>query len=122
MKDIIRKGYARRYQKIKSPWKENYGTSRIKIRVVCKRSAKFHGTSLNKQLIQGPDLTSTLIGVPTRFRQKPIAFAANIELMFYQVPDYQRDLLRFLWWPGGDLTKNVEDYEICPFVWSSLFP
>ena len=124
MKDIITKGYARKISEDREPLEgklwyiPHHGVYHAKkpekIRVVYNCSAKFHGTSLNEQLIQGPDLTSTLIGVLTRFRQKPIAFAADIESMFYQVhvPDHQRDLLRFLWWPGGDLTKNVEDYQM----------
>ena len=65
-------------------------------------------------MIQGPDLTSSLIGVLTRFRQEPVAFTADIESMFYQVrvPEGQRDWLRFLWWPGGDLTQNLQDYQM----------
>ena len=36
----------------------------------------------------------------------------DIEAMFYQVrvPVYQRDFLRFLWWPGGDLNAELEEY------------
>ena len=45
-----------------------------KIRVVFDCSAKFEGTSLNDQLMQGPDLTNSLVGVLTQFRQEPIAF------------------------------------------------
>jgi hypothetical protein len=56
-----------------------------KVRVVFDCSAKHRDTSLNDQLLQGPDLTNTLIGVLTRFREEPVALIADIEAMFYQV-------------------------------------
>ena len=85
-----------------------------KIRVVFDCSAKFGGTSLNDQLLQGPYLTNSLVGVLTRFRQEPVAFMADIEAMFYQVqvPPEQRDFLRFLWWPGGDLNAELKEYRM----------
>ena len=85
-----------------------------KIRVVFDCSAKFSGTSLNDQLLQGPDLTNSLVGVLTRFRQEPVAFMRDIEAMFYQVqvPPKQRDFLRFLWWPGGDLNAELKEYRM----------
>ena len=85
-----------------------------KIRVVFDCSAKFGGTSLNEQLLQGPDLTNSLVGVLTRFRQEPVAFMGDIEAMFYQVrvPVYQRDFMRFLWWPDGDLNAELAEYRM----------
>ena len=56
-----------------------------KIRVVFDCSAEFHGTSLNKELLPGPDLTSQLVGVLTRFRTEEETFMADIEPMFHQV-------------------------------------
>jgi len=52
------------------------------------------------------------MGVLTRFRQGPVAFMSNIDAMFHQVrvPEGQQDFLRFLWWPDGDLTQNLEEY------------
>lgn len=85
-----------------------------KVRVVFDCAAKYHGTSLNQQLLQGPDLTNPLVGVLIRFRQEPIAMAADIEAMFHQVyvdPE-DRDTLRFLWWPNGDLSKEPEEYRM----------
>ena len=56
------------------------------------------GTSINENLLSGPDLTNHLVGVLIRFRVGPVAFMANIQAMFYQVkvPGKQRSLLRFL--------------------------
>jgi len=85
-----------------------------KIRVVFDCSARFAGTPLNDQLLQGPDLTNSLVGVLTRFRQEPVAFMADIEAMFYQVfvSEEQRVFLRFPWWPNGYLTVQLEEYRM----------
>ena len=48
-------------------------------------SARYLGESLNDHLLQGPDLTSKLTGVLTRFREERVAFMADVEKMFYQV-------------------------------------
>ena len=80
-----------------------------KLHVVLDASARFSGTSLNDCLLSGPDLTNNLIGVLLRFRQEPVAMMADLECMFYQVrvPHSERDLLRFLWWPNGDPSRDV---------------
>jgi hypothetical protein len=85
-----------------------------KLRVVFDCAATYHGTSLNDQLLQGPDLTNGLIGVLIRFRQDLVALMADIESMFHQVhvPDKDRDVLRFLWWPGNDLDARPEEYQM----------
>ena len=43
-----------------------------KIRVVFDCLAEFHNESLNKHLLQGPDLTNNLVGVLCRFRKEPV--------------------------------------------------
>ena len=85
-----------------------------KIRVVFDCSAVYWGICLNNLLLQGPDLTNSLIGVLTRFREYPVAFIGYIEAMFYQVqvPEAQRDFLRFLWWPNGDLSCTPAEYRM----------
>ena len=56
-----------------------------KIRVVFDCSATFGGESLNQNLLSGPDLTNSLVGVLCRFRQNSTAFSCDIEAMFHQV-------------------------------------
>jgi len=82
-----------------------------KIRVVFDCSAKFRGSSLNDHLLQGPDLTNSLVGVLIRFRQERVALMSDIESMFHQVKVRPEDCsaLRFLWWPNGDLDKDPEE-------------
>ena len=50
-----------------------------KVRVVFNCAAKCKGTSLNDQLLQGPDLNNGLVGVLIRFRQEPVAMVADVE-------------------------------------------
>ena len=78
-----------------------------KLRVVFDCSAIHNGDSLNKHLLQGPDLTNTLVGVLCRFRTDAIAFTCDIEQMFHQfvVEEDHRNYFRFLWWTDGDLAK-----------------
>ncbi|XP_054600468.2 uncharacterized protein [Nothobranchius furzeri] len=85
-----------------------------KLRVVFDCSAKFQGVSLNNTLLTGPDLINTLVGVLCRFRKEAVAIICDIERMFYQfsvTPEY-RNYLKFLWWKGGDLEKEPQEYRM----------
>ena len=78
-----------------------------RVRKVLNGAAKFHGASLNKALLNGPDLLQNLIYVLLRFRQHPFAVSADIEGMFIQVGVLPCDQpsLRFL--RPEDPTSNV---------------
>ena len=82
-----------------------------KVRRVLNGAAKFHGASLNKSLLTGPDLLQNLIYVLLRFRQHPYAVSADIEGMFLQfgVLPSDQPSLRFLW--REDPTTNVVVYQ-----------
>ena len=84
-----------------------------KIRVVFD-CARYAGTSLNQNLLQGPDLTNSLVGVIFRFRQEAVAFPYDVESMFHQffVNEENRDLLRFFWWENGDLDTAPVQYRM----------
>ena len=49
-----------------------------KLRVVFDCAARYQGVSLNQELIQGPDLTNSLVGVLQRFCQDHVALMADI--------------------------------------------
>ncbi|XP_066922770.1 uncharacterized protein [Clytia hemisphaerica] len=70
-----------------------------KIRIVWDASARFKGTSLNDQLLKGPDLLNSLVTVLSKFRRGKIAVMSDVEKMFHQVlvPEEDTDSLRFLW-------------------------
>lgn len=84
-----------------------------KIRVVFDCSAEYRGESLNRHLLQGPDLTSSLPGVLVRFRQERTAIMCHIESTFHQVHVNveHRNLPRFLWWSEGNMGKNQSSIE-----------
>ncbi|XP_067265626.1 uncharacterized protein [Chanodichthys erythropterus] len=85
-----------------------------KLRVVFDCSAKFHGVSLNNTLLTGPDLINPLVGVLCRFRKEAVAIICDIEKIFYQfsVTPESRNYLKFLWWKGGDLEKEPQEYRM----------
>lgn len=91
------------------------------LRVVFDCSASFQGTSLNSALIQGPNLTSNLVGVLMRFRQEPVALMADIASMFHQVRVAERhiNLLRFLWWPNGDTSQPLRQYRMTVHIFGA---
>ena len=95
-----------------------------KVSVAFDCAAKYENTSLNDQLLQGPDLNNTLFGVLLRFRQDPIALTSDVEAMFHQVRVSPEDTssLRFLWWPDADFSQVPQEYMMqVHFFWCNLF-
>ena len=85
-----------------------------RIRVVFDCSAVYKGTSLNKNLLQGPDLTNSLMGVLCWFQQETVALTSDVKGTFHQffVNEEYRDLLRFFWWDQGDVKKDAREYRM----------
>lgn len=85
-----------------------------KTRLVFDEAASYKGTSLNDQLVTGPDLLNSLVGVIMRFRLHAIAITADIETMFFQVRVIEQDQpsLRFLW--RGSERKHTPDVYQMP--------
>ena len=131
MEEYIRAGFARKLTKDEANRitdKTNYlphhhvinKNKPEKVRIVFDAAAKFQDTSLNQNLLQGPDYTNSLVGILTRFRQDNIALVADIEGMFNQVkvsPDDQ-DALRFLWW-SGSLDEPPDEYVMTVHVFGA---
>jgi hypothetical protein len=134
MKGLIDKGFARKAPSVSTgtdksvqrwylPHHGVYHPQKPgKIRVVFDCSCSYNGVSLNRELLQGPDLTNTLIGILFRFRQEPIAFMADIESMFCQVriPESQYDFLSFVWWPDGDVSSELTDYQMQVHIFGAV--
>lgn len=85
-----------------------------KLRIVFDCAAEFRGASLNKTVLQGPNLTNALLGVLVRFRENKVAITGDIEAMFHQVRVWEphRDVLRFLWWRNGEIGEVVDTYRM----------
>lgn len=130
IEDLLHKGYAKRVhtaqlEELSTPvwYLPDLSTSKAdKVRVVFDCSAKYRGTYLNDQLLQGPDLTNTLVAVLTQFTEKSVALMSNnVEAMFHQVkvrPD-DCNALRFLWWTDGDLSKQDNEFQMTVHLFSS---
>ena len=87
-------------------------------------AAKFRGMSLNDQLLSGPDLTNSIVGMLARFHQERVALAADMEAMFHQVrisPD-DYDVFRFLWWLNNDLDQEPVDYRMEVHLFGAFHP
>ena len=69
-----------------------------KSRVVYDTGAQYQNTSINQNLIKGPDFLNNLVGVLMRFRKEKIAAASDIQQMFHQirVRKSDQDALRFV--------------------------
>ncbi|KAJ8377835.1 hypothetical protein AAFF_G00251540 [Aldrovandia affinis] len=127
MEDILKKGYAVKLNSAECEPTEgrtwylpHHGVRhpvKQKLRVVFDCGASFQGTSLNQQLLQGPDLTSSLVGVLMRFRQETVAVMADVEAMFHQirVSHEDTDFFRFLWWPDGNYEQELLEHKISIF-------
>jgi hypothetical protein len=125
MQDLLRKGYASKTSEEERNRQSNttwylphhpvfHPQKPDKVCVVFDCAAECVGTSLNKELLHGPELTNSLVGVLTRFRQGPVAMMADVEAMFHQVrvrPE-DCDALRFLWRPENDLNREPEEYQM----------
>ena len=60
---------------------------------MCNAAAKYQGVALNDELLPGPDLLQSLIGIIFRFREHQIVLSADIEAMFLQVAVQNDDSL-----------------------------
>ena len=91
-----------------------------KVRVVFDAAAKFQEASLNKNLLQGPDLSNNLNGVLMRFRQERIAVVADVEGMFHQVKVARKDqdALRFLWYSNG-IDEPPDEYVMTSHIFGA---
>ena len=92
----------------------HHATTQTKFRIVFDCAAKFGHTSLNEQLLKGPDHTNNLVGVLLRFRQERYAFSCDINSMFHQVKvtPSDCDYLKFLWFENNNLSSSPIDYQL----------
>ncbi len=132
MDDLLAKGYATKVSRFDFdnpqqplwylPHHPVYNPNKPdKMRVVFDCAAKYDGTSLNDNLLQGPDLANGLVGVLIRFREDPIGMMADVEAMFHQVrvavPD--TNVLRFLWWPDNNLSRDPKEFKMIVHIFGA---
>ena len=115
IQDLLQKGHAKKAPSIRIPGRTWYLPLHAvfhparpgNICIVFNSSARHCGSSLNDKLLQGLDLTNSLVGVLTCFQQEAIALLAVVGTMSHQVNEVPEDCnpLQFLWWPNGDLKE-----------------
>ena len=73
-------------------------------------------------LYKGPDLTNSLVGVLTRFREDRIAVMADVESMFCQVrvPEEDSSFLRFLWWNDDNMATEAQEYQMLVHLFGAV--
>ena len=65
-------------------------------------AGRYEETALNKELLQGPPLNRSFVGVLMWFRKNEEAVLSDIESMFHRVPCREDDTdALFLWWNGS---------------------
>ena len=69
---------------------------------------------MNKELLAGPDVHNSLLGILIRFRTNPIGVMCDIERMFHSFHVHlpHRDLLRFLWFDKNDKENEIVDHRM----------
>ncbi len=99
-----------------------YHKQKKKLRIVFDASLKCHQTSLNSELLQGPDLTTSLLAVLLRFCQEKVAIIGDIAKMFYQikVPKQHYDFLRFFWFSKNDPNQLPVEYRLKVHVFGAV--
>ena len=130
IEDLLEKGYAKSAPTISIEGKTWYLPHHAmfhpakpgKVRIVFDCSAKYRGRSLNDQLLQGPDLMNSLVGVLTRFREESVALMSDVKAMFHQVRVKPDDInaLRFLWWPNGDLNSQPQEFMMAVHLFGGV--
>ena len=81
----------------------------IQIRVVFDSSAEYEGVSLNGELLSGPDLMNSLLGVLLRFRREN---SCHVQHHSFHVDPEHRDLLRFLWYENNTPGRPIIEYRM----------
>ncbi|XP_055605993.1 uncharacterized protein LOC129754138 [Uranotaenia lowii] len=88
-----------------------------KIRIIWDAAAEVSGVSLNKNLLKGPDLLSSLPGILFQFRLFRVAVSSDIQQMFHQIqirPE-DRNAQRFLWRSDPSKTPDIYLMDVATF-------
>ena len=91
------------------------------MRVVFDGAAEYEDTSLNKNLLRGPNILVNLIGVLLRFRRNLVPVGADIEKMYHQVkvPEEDQAALRFIYRsPGSQMAPLT--YQMTVHVFGAV--
>ncbi|XP_055603751.1 uncharacterized protein LOC129751982 [Uranotaenia lowii] len=88
-----------------------------KTRLVWDAAAQVEGTSLNSQLLKGPDMLISLPAVINRFRERRIAFGADIKEMYHQlqIRNQDKQAQRFLFRKNSSEPIQIYVMDVATF-------
>lgn len=115
---LLDAGYARKVDNLRATpvwYLPHFGVTNPnkpgKLRLVFDAAATYQGASLNGNLLSGPDLMNSLLGVLIKFRSGKIAFTADIADMFLRVKIREADQgAQLFLWRGQRRTGDPEIY------------
>ncbi|XP_063386208.1 uncharacterized protein LOC134672238 [Cydia fagiglandana] len=124
---LLDAGYARKVDSIKaSPvwYLPHFGVTNPnkpgKFRLVFDCAATYEGVSLNNNLLSGPDLMNSLLGVLIKFRSGEIAFTADIADMFMRVKIREADQgAQLFLWRGQDRSSEPGIYVMNSMIFGA---
>ena len=85
--------------------------NKSKVHVVYDAAAEYQGTSLNQELLQGPQLNNSLFGVLFQFRKGVVAVASDLESMFHGIGCAKENTDSSFWW-SGSMEEPPNDYKL----------
>ncbi|XP_062704467.1 uncharacterized protein LOC134286808 [Aedes albopictus] len=88
-----------------------------KVRLVWDAAASVNGTSLNSELLKGPDMLVPLPRVICHFRGRPVAFGGDIQEMYHQIRIRTEDkqAQRFLFRNSSEEAPQVYVMDVATF-------
>ena len=70
-------------------------------------------------MMQGPDMTNSLLGVLYRFRKEKVTIRCDVSQMFFnfEVTQDHHKYYRFLWYHDTDFTKPPTHYRFTEILY-----
>ncbi|XP_048487110.1 uncharacterized protein LOC125490817 [Plutella xylostella] len=91
-----------------------------KLRLVHDARAETKGISLNTELLAGPDLLNSLVGVLFRFRERAVAVTGDIKEMFMRVKINEEDQKSQLFlWRGMNRDQPPRTYKMTSMIFGT---
>ncbi|XP_023937546.1 uncharacterized protein LOC112045551 [Bicyclus anynana] len=91
-----------------------------KVRLVFDAAATHQGTSLNTNLLDGPDQLKSLPGILYRFRERAVAVTADIQEMFLRIRIRKEDQqAQMFLWRGDDRRNPPKQYKMVSLIFGA---
>ncbi|KAL0819980.1 hypothetical protein ABMA28_007977 [Loxostege sticticalis] len=92
-----------------------------KLRLVFDAAATYRGTCLNDNLLTGPDMLNSLLGILFNFRSGCIAFTADIADMFLRIKVRVQDRgAQLFLWRGADRDREPDVYSMSSMIFGAV--